>query len=132
MPVGRHHGDHLAGLRVLCQPEGYCADWNDTGRMTQQMGGRCWVREDHDCVAGGPDDEVPSKGPGYEDLVGPDDVDLMGPGDEDLKDPGGEDPSYAGGRAGTVVYLEVHKLLGFLAASSSPLWIQEGPGRALG
>ena len=101
MPVGRHRGDHLGGLRVLCQPVGYCGGLNDTGRMTQQMGGRCGAQEDHDCVAGGPDDVDP---------MGPGDEDQVGPGDEDLKGPDGEDPSYVGGTVGTVVCLEVHKL----------------------
>jgi len=69
--------------------------------MTQQMGGRCWAQEGHDCVVGGPDDVDP-KDPGGEDLEGP--------GDEGLKGPDGEDLSYVGGTAGTVVCWEVHKL----------------------
>ena len=101
MPVGGPHGGHHGGLKVLCPLGGYCGGWNDTGHMTQQMGGRCWAREGHGCVVGGPDDVDP-KGPGGEDLGGP--------GDEGLKGPDGEDPSYVGGVAGTVVCWGVHKL----------------------
>ena len=101
MPEEAHHDDLLGGLKVLCQPGGYCGGWNDTGHMTQQMGGQCWAREGHGCVVGGPGDVDP-KGPGGEDLGGP--------GDEGLKGPDGEDQSYVGGTAGTVVCWEVHKL----------------------
>jgi len=109
MPGGVPRGGHHEDLKVLYQRGGYSGGWNDTGRMTQQMGGRCWVREGHDCVVGAPGD-VDLAGPGGENLAGPDGENLADPGDEDLKGPDGEDPSYVGGTADTVVCWEVHKL----------------------